>query len=88
MKTNALALKHLIAARRATGELVDAEVAGNVIFMAVREFRDAFLAWPSKVAPLIASDLGVPTERLLHSLDEHVYQQLVDLGEPEPDFSE
>lgn len=44
--------------------------------------------WPARTAPLIAAKLGVPVEPVLEALTEHVHQQLVELGDPEADFSD
>lgn len=87
VKENALALKHLLDARRKAGELVDVETAKGVVFEAARSARDAWLNFPSRVGPLMAADLGVEPEPLIEALTAHVHQQLADLGEPELSFA-
>lgn len=87
VKENALALKHMLAARRDAGNLVDRELAETVLFEASRAARDAWLNFPSRVGPLIAASLGVAPEPVIEALNTHVHQQLADLGEPEADFS-
>lgn len=88
VKENGLAAKNLLAARKEAGDVVDLEVAEAVLFEQARAFRDAWQNWPSRVAPLIAAELGVAVEPVLEALNEHVHQQLSDLGEPEADFED
>lgn len=88
IKENGLAAKNLLAARKEAGDVVDLEVAGQVLFAQARAFRDAWQNWPARTAPLIAAKLGVPVEPVLEALTEHVHQQLVELGDPEADFSD
>ncbi len=88
VKENGLAAKNLLAARKEAGDVVDLEVAGQVLFAQARAFRDAWQNWPARTAPLIAAKLGVPVEPVLEALTEHVHQQLVELGDPEADFSD
>lgn len=87
IKENALALKHLLAAQKEAGLLVEVEVAEMVLFDDRRASRDAWEAWPARFAPLIAADLNVDGEKLLEALKPYVHQQLEELGEPEVDFS-
>lgn len=88
IKENGLAAKNLLAARKEAGDVVDLEVAEAVLFEQARAFRDAWQNWPSRVAPLIAAKLGVAADAVLEALNEHVHQQLLDLGEPEADFAD
>lgn len=69
-----------------SGALAEVSTAQRVVFDLCREQRDAWLAWPSKVAPLIAVDLGV-NDRLATLPGEYAYEQLRELGEPQPDFT-
>lgn len=87
VKENGLAVRALLSARREAGDVVDLEVAETLLFNAARSLRDAWLNWPSRVAPLIAAALGIAVEPLLEALNDHVSQHLVDLGEPEADFA-
>lgn len=84
VKENALALKHVLAARRDAGELVDLETAERTLFEAARGTREAWMNFPSRAGPLMAAELGIETDRLVEVLSAHVHQLLADLGEPEP----
>ena len=86
-KAGALAAKHIIAARKAAGDLVEADLAERVLFEEARRYRDAWMNWPSKVGPLIAADLGLTPEAVLEVLSRHVHQQLEELGEPSGEFA-
>lgn len=88
IKENALAFKHLLAARRAAGALVEIDTAEAVLFETFRASRDAWLNWPTRVAPLLAADLGLEADRVTEVLTLHVHQHLAELGEPEADFAE
>ncbi len=87
VKENGLAVRALLAARREAGDVVDLEVADTLLFNLARSLRDAWLNWPSRVAPLIAASLGIAVEPLLEALNNHVQQHLASLGEPEADFA-
>lgn len=88
IKENALAMKHLLAARREAGLLIEVEVAENVLFEASRSARDSWIGWPSRVAPMMAMDLGIEDgpaiEKLRVSLEEYVHTHLVELGSMKP----
>ena len=86
VKANALALTRLLEARKAAGQLIEVEVAEQVIFEEFRAARDAWLNFPARIGATLASELGVDADRLIEGLSAHVQQQLEDLGEPEPDF--
>jgi hypothetical protein len=88
VKANALALKHLLAARKAAGELVETDVAEAVLFEQARAIRDAWSSWPTRVGPLIAADLGLAPEAVVESLTAHVHQQLAELGDPAAAFAD
>ena len=87
VKENALAAKHLIAARKDAGSLVEIETAKLVLFETQRSRRDAWLNFPTRIGPLLAADLGVDADKVVESLTAYVHQQLDDLGEPEADFA-
>lgn len=70
------------------GELIDVERAEQVLFDAVRRIRDAWLAWPSRIGPLIAADMDRPADLIVEALTKLVYQQLAELGEQEGEFAE
>lgn len=87
VKENALAAKHLLAARKDAGSLVEIEVAETVLFESQRAQRDAWMNFPTRIGPLLAAELGVEADKVVEALTVHVHQQLDDLGEPEADFS-
>lgn len=86
VKENALALKHLVAARKGAGAVVETAVAEAVLFEVTRNARNAWLNWPSQIAPLLASDLGLEAEKVLEALTPYVHEHLEQLGEPHADF--
>ncbi|WP_375382291.1 hypothetical protein [uncultured Sphingomonas sp.] len=87
IKENALALKHLLAAKKEAGTLVELEVAEQVIFKDRRAARDAWQAWAGRFAPLIAADLDIDGSTLAEALKPYVHQQLDELGEPDLDWA-
>jgi len=87
IKENALALKHLLAAQKEAGKLVDIETAEMVLFDDRRAARDAWEAWPGRFAPLLAADLDIDGATLAEALKPYVHQQLDELGEPDLDFT-
>lgn len=87
IKENALALKHLLAAQKEAGTLVELEVAEQVIFNDRRAARDAWQAWAGRFAPLIAADLDIDGSTLAEALKPYVHQQLDELGEPDLEWS-
>ncbi|MGF6790182.1 hypothetical protein [Paraburkholderia sp. 35.1] len=87
LKENWTALLRRLEYEQKSGALVELAVARGVVFELCREQRDAWLAWPAKVAPFIAMAFGLDdVDRLTNTLAAHVHQQLADLGEPEPRF--
>ncbi|WP_157218684.1 hypothetical protein [Flavisphingomonas formosensis] len=87
IKENGLAAKHLIAARKEAGSLVEVERAEAIFFEAARSWRDAWIGFPTRVGPLLAADLDVDTDRVVEALTIHVQHQLEQLGEPQGDFT-
>ncbi len=87
VKENALAAKHLLAARRDAGHLVEIEVAEAVLFETQRSQRDAWMNFPTRIGPLLAAELGMEADKVVEALTVHVHQQLDDLGDPEADFT-
>ena len=65
------------------GQLLELEVAEGVLFDCFRAQRDSWLNWPSRVAPLMAADLGIPADRMTEVLAEYVHKHITSLGEPE-----
>ncbi|WP_321870248.1 hypothetical protein [Paraburkholderia tropica] len=70
------------------GSLIELALAESVVFDLFRAARDAWHAWPSKVAPFVAAELGVEVGAVAMLLGEYVYRQLRELGEPQPDFTD
>ena len=87
IKENGLAAKHLLAARRDAGHLVEIEAAEAVLFETQRSQRDAWMNFPTRVGPLLAAELGVETDKVVEALTVHVHQLLDDLGDPDVDFT-
>lgn len=88
IKENALAAKHLLAARKDAGSLIDIDLARSVLFEGQRAQRDAWINFPTKVGPMLAAELGVDADKVVEVLAVHVHQLLTDLGEPETDFDQ
>lgn len=83
VKENYLALLTKLEFQQKDGQLIEMAAAEEVLFNAFRQQRDAWLNWPSRVAPLMAVDLGVPADRMTEVLIEHVHKHISVLGEPE-----
>jgi hypothetical protein len=47
----------------------------------LRSMRDAWLAWPERVGPALAADLGVDAPRLVAALERYVRRQLTELAD-------
>ncbi|EPC5193308.1 hypothetical protein ACRZZR_000787 [Edwardsiella piscicida] len=83
VKENYLALLTKLDFQQKDGQLIEMAAAEEVLFNAFRQQRDAWLNWPSRVAPLMAADLDVPADRMTEVLIEHVHKHISVLGEPE-----
>ncbi|WP_370559415.1 hypothetical protein NMD70_06675 [Edwardsiella tarda] len=83
VKENYLALLTKLEFQQKDGQLIEMATAEEVLFNAFRQQRDAWLNWPSRVAPLMAADLDVPADRMTEVLIEHVHKHISVLGEPE-----
>lgn len=83
VKENYLALLTKLEFEKEDGQLVELSVAESVLFAAFRQQRDAWMNWPSRVAPLMAADLDVPADRMTEVLIEYVHKHISGLGEPE-----
>jgi hypothetical protein len=88
IKENALAAKHLLAARKEAGNLVEIEAAEKILFDTQRSQRDAWLNFPTRIGPVLAAELGVEADKVVEAITAHVQQQLEDLGEPDADFTQ
>lgn len=65
-----------------SGRLVDRERVEAQVFTASREDRDAWLNWPSRIAPLIAASLHVDAVALAVELERHVREHLAERSDP------
>ncbi|WP_341312605.1 hypothetical protein WN982_14170 [Paraburkholderia sp. IMGN_8] len=68
-------------------KLIELALAEGVVFELCRQQRDALLAWPVRIAPIMAAELGVDIDHLATLLAEAVYQQLLELSEMRADFT-
>ena len=68
------------------GELVDRARAVALVFRLARQERDVWLGWPSRVAALMAAELGVGAYEMQAALETHVWTHLQELSEIAPDF--
>ena len=64
------------------GALVDRPAAEAAFFDEARAIRDAWIAWPARVAIEMANELKVDARTLTQVLAAHVNQHLAELGEP------
>ncbi|SAL88330.1 putative bacteriophage--like protein [Caballeronia choica] len=84
VKENYLAFLRRLDYEQRSGSVVDMAQARSVVFELCREQRDIWLAWPARVAPLIAAELGIADlDGLVTALTVYVHRQLVELGEPD-----
>lgn len=83
IKENFLALLTKLEYEKEDGQLVELSVAESILFSEFRKQRDAWMNWPSRVAPIMAADLGVSADRMTEVLIEHVHKHITGLGEPE-----
>ena len=68
------------------GELIDRRQATALVLRLAREERDAWQTWPSRVAALMAADLGADAGAMQISLESHVREHLQELSEIKPEF--
>ena len=68
------------------GELVDRAKAVAQVFRLAREERDAWVNWPTRVAAMIAAELGVEAHQLHTVLERHVRDHLAELAEVRPNL--
>lgn len=69
------------------GRLVNREAAEKLFFDTARDMRDAWAAWPTRIATIMADELGVDARTLTTVLTAHVQQHLEQLGKPEATLS-
>lgn len=65
------------------GRLVNRDAAEKLFFDTARDQRDAWAAWPSRIAVTMADELGIDARTLTTVLTAHVQHHLEQLGEPE-----
>jgi len=75
-----------IQVQRLKEEVVDKARATAVVFRLARQERDAWVNWPSRVAALMASDLGVEAHAMQEVLETHVRAHLSELADVRPEF--
>lgn len=85
-KENFLGLQRKQEVEKNEGKLVDREAAEKLFFDTARDFRDAWLSWPARVAVVMADELKVDPRALTTILNAHVKQHLSEIGEPPADF--
>lgn len=83
VRENYMALLAKLQYEKDSGQTIELVAAEEVLFNAFRQQRDAWLNWPSRVAPLMAADLDVPADRMTEVLIENVHKHISVLGEPE-----
>jgi hypothetical protein len=83
VKAAALALKQALDAQKRAGALIELALAEGVLFESARQWRDAWINWPSKIGPRLAADLGLEAAKVVEALNPYVHQQLEELGEPQ-----
>jgi hypothetical protein len=63
------------------GRLVERDRAVAIAFTFARRLRDAWLAWPARVAPEVAAELGLPDAgALMAALELRVHRQVEELA--------
>ena len=62
------------------GDLVDRKAAESQAFAAGRLERDAWMAWPARVAPQMAADLRLDAREMHSVLEQYVREHLVELS--------
>lgn len=64
------------------GALVDRAAAEAAFFDEARAMRDAWIAWPARVAIEMADELKIDARELTQVLSDYVNKHLAELGEP------
>ncbi len=72
--------------RREAGELVERARAVALVFELARREREAWSQWPTRIAALVAADLGADPHLALTVLERHVREHLAQLAEPRLDM--
>lgn len=77
-KESALARLRQLDVETRAGKLVDADQVRRRVFTMAREERDAWLNWPARIGPVLASELGVDGPDLTRALERHVRDHLTE----------
>jgi hypothetical protein len=72
--------------QRKKGEVVDRARATALVFRLARQERDAWAGWPSRVAAMMAAELGLGAHAMQTVLERHVRVQLESLAEFRVEF--
>lgn len=67
--------------KRQRGEVVDRARATELVFSLARRERDAWIAWPARVAANMAAELGVEPHAMEQVLERYLRDQLAELAE-------
>src|SRR5262245_9954497 len=68
------------------GALLDRQTTLAKFFTTVRAMRDAWLAWPARIGPELAADLGLDATRVMIALEPYVRRQLQELADARLDL--
>lgn len=85
LKENYLALLRQLEYEQKSGALVPIDEVKEVLFDEFRALRDAWLNWPTRIGPLMASDLCLEAEPVIEALTNYVYKHLDEIGESPDD---
>ncbi len=85
-KENYLGLQRKQEVEKNEKKLVDREAAEKLFFDTARDFRDAWLSWPARIAVVMADELKIDPRALTTILNAHVKQHLSELGDPPAEF--
>ena len=82
-KERSLAALRRMEYEQRAGSLVVLEAVRHAFFNSHRGLRDAWLNWPSRVAPRLAAELGVEPDDALRVLTKLVHEHMHALGDPD-----
>jgi hypothetical protein len=77
---------HRLRLEERRGTLLDRQTTLAKFFTAIRAIRDAWLAWPARVGPELAADLGLDATRVMIALEPYVRRQLHELADARLDL--
>jgi transcriptional regulator of acetoin/glycerol metabolism len=79
LKETYLARLHQLDFEQRSGRIVDKAAIENRIFDYARRSQNAWMNWPSQIAPMLASELGVDQVKLTVLLENYVRRHLTDM---------